>query len=447
MTRLLWKEISFSLWILLLSIAATTIIVATGDPLFFRDDAGSTSSWIALVFFILGLRAYSSELAADTPAFLYSRPIRWWQIWLAKILTAILGIVLTIILACAVRTVVLPHPYRPFLLLELSHGCLNALLMLSLAYAAGLMVSVLFPGISRAFAGLLGIIVVMTLPFFILNDIPAVAGNAAFMASIQAAGINVAVLAMAVGFVASILVSRKLPALTTRERWVVWLKPTVAAALLGVVLGFLHISFDSSCLQPTIRDLGYSPDGRWSAYSVTPIAKDTGSVVFLKTDSDENVQVPAHKGVTGGAWSNDSSKLAFLTYAWELTVVRPGCSHEKPRVVPLPILGTYDRYMLKIDSRYNEEYLHTLSWDTDGHRLAIPLWYCRIAVVDFPEGKLRMVVHKPSRTENLGNPGYVADSDPVWSEDAVVWPVARRSVHESHPSGQIQPHRKGAESR
>lgn len=86
MKQLIWKELMEIKWIGLALVVAPLVLMAwIGSPLtylnYLNPEPFSAGVWVSLGF-LLGATAYSRELAWDTPRFICSRPIRWWQWWI-----------------------------------------------------------------------------------------------------------------------------------------------------------------------------------------------------------------------------------------------------------------------------------------------------------------------------------------------------------------------------
>ncbi len=165
MTRLLLKEFISCRWVLGLTCLGAVALILIGDPVFFRGGFGSLRAyWLALPFLILGLRAYSSELAGDTVRFLYARPVKWWKIWIAKLLAGILGVVSVIVLAALVYALAAPDQYRPFVAEGIMRGLPVGLGVLAASYAGGFAVSMLMPGLALSFACLVAVLIMLFFP-------------------------------------------------------------------------------------------------------------------------------------------------------------------------------------------------------------------------------------------------------------------------------------------
>ncbi|HOS44084.1 MAG TPA: hypothetical protein PK794_10370 [Armatimonadota bacterium] len=141
MQYLLWKEWQERrLWLLLwlLAMAGTALVGKGPSPFGFDVPAGWTM--IPALFALLsGLAGYGSELVGGRAAFLFSRPVGWGRVLLAKVLpgaaTALLG---AIVGAVACRFT-LPAHYLPFVTpLSLTLGALGIGVVMLTVYLIGL---------------------------------------------------------------------------------------------------------------------------------------------------------------------------------------------------------------------------------------------------------------------------------------------------------------------
>ena len=150
MGRLLWKEFrERRLWAIPLVLSVVGV-VAAGMRYTFCGNVLYLVRWAipsALVALLVGMGAYSSEIAWGTPDFLFSRSISWKRVMLAKVLFALGLIVSSAVLGAIVYRIVCPEPYVKFATLAgLARGVGIALLIMVSGYLAGAISSVLFPG-------------------------------------------------------------------------------------------------------------------------------------------------------------------------------------------------------------------------------------------------------------------------------------------------------------
>lgn len=148
MSRLIWKELYEKRiwWLLLLISTAGTIFLGTGY-MFIGDDM---SPWISISFVIallMGASSHASELNDNTTDFLFSRPIRWWKVLLAKLIVGISLLIITILATAVIFRFFCPAPYvrllTPTVFLI---GIGRSVLYIGSVYLLGFFTSAVLPG-------------------------------------------------------------------------------------------------------------------------------------------------------------------------------------------------------------------------------------------------------------------------------------------------------------
>ena len=313
MFRLILKEIKSSRWFIGLVCLGAVVFTFLGNPFSFRgNQPDASSTFFMFFFFILGLRSYSGELKDDTIGFLYSRPIRWWQILLAKLLSVVIVIALILTAASLTYILTVSDQYRPFIADGLSRGIPFSFIVCGFGYVIGFVVSILMPGMALAFVSYLAVLAITLLPFTIL-------GQAAGRDFRVIGSVNAALLVGLGAFVSTILVARRLPKLGVKERWLTWIKLPALGIALACLLAAFHFSIPAECL-PGTNALALSPNGRWALHSVFPdavyrrgklVLMDTRTGQKLWSAPGEKIAVYLNKPVC--AWAEDSSKFAYVT--------------------------------------------------------------------------------------------------------------------------------------
>jgi hypothetical protein len=316
--RLIWKELASAKWILLLTAIGTLIALLIGDPLFFRGDAETVlAAWLMIPAFILGLRAYSGELSGDTARFLSSRPVKWWQIWLAKALAGVIATLGILAFAGLVYAVTAPAVYRPFIAEGVRQGFITGLPQVGLAFGFGFVVSVLMPGVALSFAALVAVFVGSSIPFAVIAEIGSKMKSHFLQDFVDDAGQNMFVLGSVAALIACLFVARKLPKLDTRERWMLWLKPMMGAFVLACILGAFGVGLLSSPGGEFAQEIAISPNGRWAVARISEGDKEHSALV----DTRSGREVISWRNTQVYAWSPDSSRFAFTMPADSLHVV------------------------------------------------------------------------------------------------------------------------------
>ena len=310
MRRLLIKEFRSAGWIIGLAYAITLVLILIGDPLAFRGD--SNYGWLVIPFLILGLRAYSGELGANTVEFLYSRPIKWWQILLAKLIIGATAIVSTALFGLLLYVLTAPRYYMPFLHEESLSGLGEMMGVWGAAFGLGLAVSALMPGIALSFIALIGIAMAFGVAASALDWI----GHVFLISWLKSAAYTVSCSAVA-GLIASILIIRKLPKLGVTQRWAVMGRFLAAGLAIGLVLAAFGIPKEK---PSTPSPLSLSPDGRFALYG-----KDTydpqGKLALVETRTGNVQLIVPVKGPQYFTWSPDSRKVAFTSDNGNLAII------------------------------------------------------------------------------------------------------------------------------
>ena len=311
MRRLLIKELRSAWWIIALAYAGVAALVLIGDPLAFRGDSGAFG-WLVVPFLILGLRAYSGELGANTVEFLYSRPIKWWQILLAKLIVGIIAIVSTVLLGLLLYVLTAPRYYMPFLHETVLSGLGEMMGLLGVAFILGFGASALMPGIALSFIALLGIGVALGVVTSIVEWI----GRTLLISWLQDP-VNAVFYSAGAGLIASILIIRKLPKLGVTQRWVAVGRFLVVGLAIGLILAAFGIPGEQTS-KPSPMSL--SPDGRFALY-----VKDTyyprGKLGLVDTRTGKVQLIIPSQLPKSFEWSPDCRKVAFTSDGKRILVV------------------------------------------------------------------------------------------------------------------------------
>ena len=423
MTRLIWKELASAKWILLLTALGTLIALLTRDPLYFRGDTETgLAPWLMIPAFILGLRAYSGELSGDTVRFLSSRPVKWWQVWIAK---AIAGLVATFgifVFAALAYTVMVPAVYRPFLAEGLRNGCVALLPELGLAFGGGFVISVLMPGIALSFAALVAVFVGFSIPFAVLGEIANRTDSRALWDFVDAAGQDMFILGLVAGLIGCLLVARKFPKLDTRERWLLWMKPMMSAFALACILGAFGVGLMSSPGGTLVDPIAISPNGRWTVARISEGEKEHSALV----DTRSGREVLSWGNMRAYAWSSDSFRFAFVTPGNWLHVVSVSPHPSVMRLAGLSPVTPESRAAVR------EGNWSAVAWSPSGREIAV-IWqftsrrriiYTAAVITAATEG-VRTIRELPqmSYLEPLPSSG---DAPIVIAPGSLYWPSERR---------------------
>ena len=364
MARLIWKELASAKWILLLTALGILIALLMGDPLYFRGDVESPlAAWVLLPAFILGLRAYSGELSGDTVRFLGSRPVRWWQIWLAKALAGAIAVLGIVLFAGIAYVVTVPAVYRPFIGEGLRKGFIAALSEVSAAFGFGFAVSVLMPGIALSFAALVAVFVGFSIPFALVAEIGSRMKSHFLKDFVENAGQDMFVLGCVAGLIGCLLVARKFPRLDTRERWTLWLKPMAVAFALACILGAFGVGLTASSGGRFVYARAISPNGRWTVARISEGEKEHSALV----DTRSGREVLSWGNMRAYAWSSDSFRFAFVTPGNWLHVVSVSPHPSVMRLAGLSPVTPESRAAVR------EGNWSAVAWSPSGREIAV-IW-------------------------------------------------------------------------
>ncbi|HEY3414417.1 MAG TPA: ABC transporter permease [Armatimonadota bacterium] len=150
MRRLITKELLETRWYTAGILAIVLTILLLGDPVAYQTG-GFASSWFLLPMaatFLMGLSGYSRETSGGTMDFIFSRPIRWWWLLLAKAVAGAMALAGVSIISLPVYLLRAPSVYRPFLNASgLAEGMTVLWMALCAAYLIGLLLSSIVPGV------------------------------------------------------------------------------------------------------------------------------------------------------------------------------------------------------------------------------------------------------------------------------------------------------------
>lgn len=173
MKALLWKELREKrLWLVPLVIS-TAGLVLLGYGYTFCGDMYSYTPLMGvsvLLALLMGTGTYSRESSGNTADFLYSRPVSWKKILLAKLVVGV-GIILTAaVVAAIVYRVTVPGPYVQFATAgALLRGVGIAVLVMAVPYLLASFTSMVLPGMIGAILMLVIVSTTIGVEMFLLN--------------------------------------------------------------------------------------------------------------------------------------------------------------------------------------------------------------------------------------------------------------------------------------
>jgi|GEM_PF-6633404 len=167
MRRLFIKEMLEIRFYLIIGICIVACLVFLGDPLTFIQNEGflGTSMVIIIAFAsFIGLSIYSQENAKGSIGFVLSRPIKWWWIYLIKLIVGLLICTILSVFAVVLYGIVMPPEYRPFMPIHsLLNGAIVLWLTMSASFVVGFTVSCASSGFAEAIGILFGLLVLPTI--------------------------------------------------------------------------------------------------------------------------------------------------------------------------------------------------------------------------------------------------------------------------------------------
>jgi len=416
MLRLIVKELLYLRWMLAIGCVAGIALILAGDPLVFRGEVRTPHVvWLMLLLFILGLRAYSSELKGDTIHFLYSRPIKWWQVWVSKLAVGIVASIVILGVTALAYMLKAPHPYWLPALKSMPVG----LKILLGSYVTGFATSMLAPGIALSFASMVVVLMAFGLPLAELHYIGRTAHVPTLEKLAAATWANLIVLGIPAAFAAGILVARRLPKLDMNGRLLTWLKVPAVVLLASTLLAVFGVRLYPGSRWAEVYEL--SPNGRWVVYGIPSryqgepeklILRDTrtGQVVHVWYEKMQTHKLTSAGtyGVVGYSWSPDSTKFAYVNTDLKVKVLHAGA---RPR------LETVAKLVCPADMaarrRHDFDWIDQVQWDPAGRKIAIRCW--DIAVVDIETRTVSMVKAEQVSIEEalrrpVGTPVQIMDT-------------------------------------
>lgn len=350
MVKLLWKELTYNWWLVLVGCAISLAVILTGDPMFYRGDQPSPSTvWVLWPVLFLGLRAYSSELAWESVQFLGSRPIRWWHVWIAKAAAGLLQIASILIVSGLIYALLSPGQYRSFVLIGLTEGVANGFWPAVIIYALGFSASVVFPGVALSLS-MLGISAMgcIFLESMVLRSI----ANLSPHLGVAAAAMpdNCAYFAIIAALFGSMAVARKMPMLDSKRRGLLLLSFVLGAFVLAGITAGIYGDVAPWAHAPPSACVSLSPDGKWAVYKVIRDKRDHTYLMDL-SHGRRSLELPDSQQ-QGCVWSPDSSTLAYWAGDDQVRIVTTGRS---PYLKPLIPMHSG----------------RALSWSPSGDRLAV----------------------------------------------------------------------------
>ena len=301
MRRLIVKELLENRIYLLGMLAGTAILLGLGVPLDFRGLGHQGTNWIGVVIILsmlMGVSAYSRELLAETLPFLITRPVRWWWVYLSKLLAGLIACAAIGIAAAIIYVVTVPAEYRPFAgIWSLLEGAGNWALVLGMAYAVGFLFSCVLGGTVASLV-VLGVTCFLTLVLWV-------------GLSWLYPGVYSVVAMLLAGAVAGVL-SAKAPVL-------VQTLPRVRQWLIIMAVGLVLMAVASILLSLVWRGpqqglIPYpSPDRQAIAFAAGGYQQRAPPGLWIDTPHERNTQVESRKRVQVLAWSRDSRTVYYAT--------------------------------------------------------------------------------------------------------------------------------------
>lgn len=419
MTRLIWKEIRSSVWLIMLAAAILALAVICKDPLWFHEDTGP--SWfpvIILPFLLLGLKAYSDEMASGTVGFLFSMPVRWWKVWLSKLFFGIIAGVFLTLFVTVLHVAFLPALYKPVFFAGIPQGMLYFFLMFMCAYTAGFIVSILMPGIALSFAAIVGTWVLFAVMGIILSLIEEYL-HATWLSNADWC-LSLIIVLLSV-LVANLLIARGIQKFTLRRRLFTWVASIAAGIFACMILAEAGVS-TAPWQRSAYFAESFSPNGRWTVYwaDSDPWEPGINKIRFVDTGTGKVFDGWSDSSRVCG-WSPDSASYAALD-DFGYGVHMASMTGASPKVT-----------ILRPPSRIRNP--RRLSWSPDGKLFAVMSAVedkasCTLTIVDIRQRKFTtkkaaiMSLEKAMASSGSGPvlARYAADDNDVLM---IYWPPAR----------------------
>lgn len=344
MRRLLWKELrERRLWFLALLAAVVTPMVFGQSFTFCGGMLGALAISPVIVALLLGAGAHSSEISSGAIQFVRSRPVSWKKALLAKVIVA-LGIIIAATLVSAVAFCVLrPPAYSDFVTIDrLWAGFWLAVMLQSIAFAVGLVCSVVIPG---AIGGVLtGTVIVLAicLQMMIYGTLSFAPNFPWSIYAWMSGTLTACILTMRFGLT--------LPSAQRLKRYGV------------VVLIFAAAGIALDIVLPTVRFdtrfggyylISISPDGRYSigkinGFGILERAESTYVMTELENHKKYYVSLPSGLSENHWRWTRDHSAFVWAgSKVWSVSLrknravvqsatVKPENGNYEGEVMPSP---------------------------------------------------------------------------------------------------------------
>lgn len=308
MRTLMWKEFREKrLWIVPLVIS-TAGVVLMGWGYTFCGNMYTYTPLIgvsALVALLMGAGTYSRELSGDTADFLYSRPVSWKRIMLAKLAVG-LGIILAAaVVAAVVYRVTVPEPYLRFATVEaLLRGVGIAMLVMVVPYLVASLTSVVLPGMIGGILMLIAVFTVVGIEMFLVN-----VGNFGRDQSNVVSVVDVpfmALISWPVALVAAgLLTARFGLTLSTGARALRYVLITLGiVAVLTPVDFMLKDKINEWLYRPQVDSFAISPTGRFVLAEMTSDPRYGGSLYLVRLSDGKRERLDSYQyGL--GYWYGD----------------------------------------------------------------------------------------------------------------------------------------------
>ena len=367
MRRLIAKELWENRVYAIGALVILAILILLGDPLFFRGDSFRIDSMILILAtttipLAMGLGAYSREFTRDTLSFALSRPIRWWWLYLSKILAGFILCALVSALSAAIYAAVCRPPYRAFLEpTSIAFGIGIMALWLGGIYILGFIFSCVLSGIALSFALLVGVYIA----YFLLID---------WVFAKHLSAIHIGLVVPAALVAANVLAVRT-PMVVMRARRVsLWLKIVVGgfvAMALAAWICYIAGVLPGRPYRPPVA----SPDGRFTAYHnpVNPRRNTCPQNLWIRPRNGKALKVDSRMWFSIADWSRDGRALYYFTNdgGAVLKTAKETEGWRSSIVCALPRFGEADERDDWVGSGY--ESMHAVTWSPSGTRFAFLL--------------------------------------------------------------------------
>ena len=361
MRRLIWRELrERSGWAVVLALSCVGVTLVLRRFTFVGGFSAATAwLWLPIATaFLFGLGAFSSEQAGSAD-FLYSRPVSWKKMLLAKVAAALVVIVGSVVLSAVVYRLIRPEQYAQFTTVpHLARGAAYTAALLMVAYLFGLAYSPPLPGVFGGIVTFIALMVALGLETSVYQALSNRGAADAAMVSVRWLCGWIAGSAAATVVLARFGMTLPTPARVLRYAVVVLVVVVPATGLMSVIpRNRTRIDFG---MESRLSQTSFSPDGRYALVERTRLLDllqtpaSPATDVFLLRISDQKSAKLSYEGplIVGlrAAWARSDAVVYRDPHGIRIARMEPNGSIVEKTVQVFP--GSRGFFLPSADRRY-----------------------------------------------------------------------------------------------